>query len=103
MADGRHFEKKTVKSLYLCNRLTDLDKIWYSDSYWPLTADRPLLNLASYLLLLRCNERIRVFVCSRISRTTHHQTSPSSTLYVAVLVRVAPFPIKDLELVELSN
>jgi len=30
--------KKTVKSLYLCNRLT----IWYSDAYWPLTADLPL-------------------------------------------------------------
>ena len=28
MADGRHFEKKTVKSLYLCNRLTDFDNIW---------------------------------------------------------------------------
>jgi len=41
MADGCHFEK-TVKSLYLCNRLTDFDKIWYSDAYWPLTADRPL-------------------------------------------------------------
>jgi len=39
MADGRHFEKKTVKSLYLCNRLTDFDKIWYSDAHWPLTAD----------------------------------------------------------------
>jgi len=34
--------KKTVKSLYLCNRLTDFDKIWYSNAYWPLTAD---LNL----------------------------------------------------------
>ena len=41
MADGRHFEKN-VKSLYLCNRLTDFDKIWYSDAYQPLTADRPL-------------------------------------------------------------
>ena len=39
MADGRNFEKKTVKSLYLCNRLTDFDKIWYSDAYWPDTAD----------------------------------------------------------------
>ena len=36
------FWKKTVKSLHLCNRLTDFDKIWYSDAYWPLTADRPL-------------------------------------------------------------
>ena len=34
--------KKTVKSLYLCNRLTDFDKIWYSDAHWPLTADRAL-------------------------------------------------------------
>jgi len=42
MADGRHFEKKTVKSLYLCNRLTDLDEIWHYDAYWPPTADRPL-------------------------------------------------------------
>ena len=41
MADDRHFEK-TVKSPYLCNRLTDFDKIWYSDAYWPLTADLPL-------------------------------------------------------------
>ena len=34
--------KKTVKSLYLCNRLTDFDKIWYSDAYWPLTVDLSL-------------------------------------------------------------
>ena len=27
MADGRHFEKKTVKSLYLCNRLTDFEDV----------------------------------------------------------------------------
>ena len=38
MADGRHFEK-TVKSLYLCNGLTDFDEIWHDDAYWPLTAD----------------------------------------------------------------
>jgi len=38
MADGRHFEKN-VKSLYLCNRLTDFDKIWYIDAYCHLTAD----------------------------------------------------------------
>ena len=31
------FWKKTVKSPYLCNRLTDFDEIWYSDAYWPLT------------------------------------------------------------------
>ena len=41
MADGRHFEK-TVKSPYLCNRLTDFDEIWYIDAHWPLTADLPL-------------------------------------------------------------
>ena len=41
MADGRHFEN-TVKSPYLCNRLTDFDKIWYNDAYWTLTADLPL-------------------------------------------------------------
>jgi len=32
--------KKTVKSLYLCNRLTDFDKFSYSDARWLLTADR---------------------------------------------------------------
>jgi len=36
------FWKKPVKSLYLCNRLTDFDKICYSDAHWPLTADLPL-------------------------------------------------------------
>jgi len=36
------FWKKTVKSLYLWNRLTDFDKIWYINAYWPLTADLPL-------------------------------------------------------------
>jgi len=34
--------KKNVKSLYLCNRLTDFDKIWYSEAYWPLTTDLSL-------------------------------------------------------------
>jgi len=33
---------KTVKSPYLCNRLTDFDKIWHNDAYWPPTAERPL-------------------------------------------------------------
>jgi len=33
---------KTVKSLYLCNRLTDFDEIWHSDAHWSPTADRPL-------------------------------------------------------------
>jgi len=41
MADGRHF-KKTVKSPYLCSRLTDFDEIWYDDAYWPPTAERRL-------------------------------------------------------------
>ena len=36
MADGRHFEKKTVKSPYLSNRLTDFDEIWHGDADWPL-------------------------------------------------------------------
>jgi len=25
---------KTVKSPYLCNRLTDFDEIWHGDAYW---------------------------------------------------------------------
>jgi len=33
---GRHFEK-TVKSPYLCNRLTDFDEIWHADADWPPT------------------------------------------------------------------
>ena len=33
---GRHFEK-TVKSPYLCNRLTDFDEIWHADVDWPPT------------------------------------------------------------------
>ena len=39
--DGRHFEK-TVKSLYLWNRLTDFDKIWYSDTHGAPTANLSL-------------------------------------------------------------
>ena len=39
---GRPPFKKTVKSPYLCNRLTDFDEIWYSDAYWTRTADAPL-------------------------------------------------------------
>jgi len=31
---------KTVKSLYLCNRLTDFDEIWHDDAYWPPTAEK---------------------------------------------------------------
>jgi len=33
---------KTVNSPYLCNRLTDFDKIWHDDAYWPRTEERPL-------------------------------------------------------------
>jgi len=33
---------KTVKSLYLRNRLTDFDEIWHSDADWHHTGDRPL-------------------------------------------------------------
>jgi len=41
MAEGRRFEKKTVKSPYLSNRLTDFDEIWLGDANWPPTGDRP--------------------------------------------------------------
>jgi len=34
--------KKTVKSLHICDRSTDLDEIWHVDAHWPATADRPL-------------------------------------------------------------
>ena len=34
--------KKTVKSLYLCNRLTDFDEICHDDAYWPPTVEIPL-------------------------------------------------------------
>jgi len=33
---------KTVKLLYLCNRLADFDEIWHDDAYWPLAADQSL-------------------------------------------------------------
>jgi len=33
---------KTVKSPYLCNRLTDFDKIWHGKAGWPPTGDRSL-------------------------------------------------------------
>ena len=39
---GRPPFKKPVKSPYLCNRVTDFDEIWYSDAYWPLTANLSL-------------------------------------------------------------
>jgi len=33
---------KTVKSPYVCNRLTDFDENWHDDAYWPPTAERSL-------------------------------------------------------------
>jgi len=45
---------KTVKSLYLCNRLADFDEIWHDVAYWPPTADR-----------VRVRVRDRVFEDSR--------------------------------------
>ena len=33
---------RTVKSPYLCSRLTDFDEIWQDDAYWSSTAERPL-------------------------------------------------------------
>jgi len=33
---------KTVKSPYLCNRLTDFDEIWHDDVHGLFTSDRPL-------------------------------------------------------------
>jgi len=36
IADGRHLEK-TQKSQYLCNSLTDFDKIWHSNASQPST------------------------------------------------------------------
>jgi len=33
---------KTVKSLYLSNRLTDFDDIWHADADWPPTGDKLL-------------------------------------------------------------
>ena len=32
---------KTVKSPYLCSRLTDFDEIWHNDAHWPPIAERP--------------------------------------------------------------
>jgi len=34
--------KKTVKSLYLCDRSTDFDELWRNDAHWPLPADQSL-------------------------------------------------------------
>jgi len=37
-----HKSIKTVKSPYVCNRLTDFEEIWHDDAYWSPTAERPL-------------------------------------------------------------
>jgi len=42
MADGRHFEKKTVKSPSLSKRFIDFHEIWHGDANWPFTWDRQL-------------------------------------------------------------
>jgi len=42
MVDGRHFEKKTVKSPYLSNRFIDFDEIWHTGADWPHTGGRLL-------------------------------------------------------------
>jgi len=39
---GRPPFKKSVKSPYLCNRLTDFDEIWQRDADWPPIANLPL-------------------------------------------------------------
>jgi len=44
MADSRHFDK-TVKSPYLCNRLTDFYEIWYGDAWWSQAPDVKLFFL----------------------------------------------------------
>ena len=41
MADGRHLEKKT-KMIIFCNKLTDIDEIWYSDAPWPSEPHEPI-------------------------------------------------------------
>jgi len=41
MVDGHHL-KKTVKSPYLSNRLTDFDEIWHGDANWLPRGDRSL-------------------------------------------------------------
>jgi len=66
MADGRHFEKKTVKSPYISNRLTDFDEIWNCDANWLPTGDRPLkfrishisINLANLVKIGRVDVKI---------------------------------------------
>jgi len=42
MAGNRHFEKKTVKSPYICDRSTDPDEILQDNAYWPLAPDQSL-------------------------------------------------------------
>jgi len=66
MADGRHFEKNPVKSLYLSNRLTNFDEVWQGGEYWPLTADRPL--------------KFRIFKNSRYRRPPSRKSQKSRYL-----------------------
>ena len=42
MADGRHFEKKPLNCYISVTVWLILMRFWYSDAYWPLTADLPL-------------------------------------------------------------
>jgi len=65
MADGRHFQK-TVKSLYLSNRLTNFDEIWQGGAHWPLTADLPL--------------KFRIFKKSRYRRPPSRKSQKSRYL-----------------------
>jgi len=46
VADSRHFEK-TVKSPYLCNRLTDFEEILHGDAYWPYFRE-PVVEISNF-------------------------------------------------------
>ena len=52
---------KTVKFLYLCNRLTDFDEIWHGDAHWPLTVDW-LLKFPIFE-----NTRWRRYICNDLT------------------------------------
>jgi len=36
---------RTVKSPYICSRLTDFDEIWHNDAHWPPTAEFEFLKI----------------------------------------------------------
>ena len=38
---------KTVKSPYLCNRITDFDELWHADVYWKLTSG-PIVKISNF-------------------------------------------------------